>query len=232
VETIGVLGGLGPQATMDFEARVHRVAQRLIAPSGNRGYPPLVVYYCRFVPHAAPEPGSPLRAHPDLLSAAAELGRLADFIVVTSNFVHLFHSELEQAAGCELLSMVDLALNEVAERAWRKVGVLGYGDPLVYTHRLPAMNVRSETVDGPLRVRLDAAIDGVMEGRAGLDAHDVAREALDALRAREVDGIVLGCTEIALLLGDTDKSAPDLLDPLELLAEAAVERASRTDSTM
>jgi aspartate racemase len=232
VETIGVLGGLGPQATMDFEARVHRMSQRLIAPSGNRGYPPMVVYYCRFVPHAAPEPGSPLRAHPDLLSAAAELGRLADFIVVTSNFVHLFHSELEQAAGCELLSMIDLALNEVAQRAWRNVGVLGFGDPLVYTHRLPAMNVRSETIDGMLRVRLDAAIDEVMEGRAGRDADDVAREALDALRAREVDGIVLGCTEIALLLGDTDKSAPDLLDPLELLAEAAVEHALRTDLTM
>ena len=56
---------------------------------------------------------------------------------------------------------------------------------------------------------------------AGREADDVAREALDALRAREVDGIVLGCTEIALLLSDTDKSTPDLLDPLELLAEAA-----------
>ena len=220
-----MLGGLGPQATMDFEARIHRVAQRLIAPSGNRGYPPMVVYYCRFVPHAAPEPGSPLRAHPELLDAAAGLGTLADFIVVTSNFVHLFHSELEQAAGCELLSLVDIALNEVARRAWRSVGVLGFGDPLVYTHRLPAMDVRSETIDGTLRVWLDAAIDAVMEGRAGCDAGDVAREALDALRARDVDGIVLGCTEIALLLGDTDKRAPDLLDPLELLAEAAVEHA-------
>jgi aspartate racemase len=124
--------------------------------------------------------------------------------------------------------MVDLALNEVAERAWRTVGVLGFGDPLVYTHRLPAMNVRSETIDGTLRVRLDVAIDDVMEGRAGRDADDVAREAVDALRAREVDGIVLGCTEIALLLGEADKRAPDLLDPLELLAEAAVEHALRT----
>jgi len=231
VQTIGVLGGLGPQATMDFEARVHRVAERLIAPSGNRGYPPMVVYYCRFVPHAALEPGSPLRPHPDLLDAAAELGRVADFIVVTSNFVHLFHAELEQAAGCGLLSMVDLALDEVARRAWRNVGVLGFGEPRVYTRRLPAMNVRSETVDGSLRARLDAAIDQVMEGRAGRDAVDAARDALDTLRLREVDGIVLGCTEIALLLGDAAKNAPELIDPLQLLAEAAVEHALQTDRT-
>jgi aspartate/glutamate racemase len=42
-----------------------------------------------------------------------------------------------------------------------------------------------------------------------------------------VNGIVSGGTEIALLLGETDGSAPDLLDPLELLAEAAVEHAVR-----
>jgi hypothetical protein len=50
VKTIGVLGGFGPQTTMDFEARVHRVAQRLIPPHWNAGYPPMVVYYCRTLP--------------------------------------------------------------------------------------------------------------------------------------------------------------------------------------
>lgn len=47
MKTIGVLGGLGPQATMDFEARLHAVSQQLIAPHANRGYPPLLVYYYR-----------------------------------------------------------------------------------------------------------------------------------------------------------------------------------------
>ena len=50
MKTIGVLGGLGPQATMDFEARVHRVAQRLSRRSYNGGYPPMVVYYFRQPP--------------------------------------------------------------------------------------------------------------------------------------------------------------------------------------
>ena len=54
MKTIGVLGGLGPQATMDFEARVHRVAQRLIPQDGNQGYPPLVVCYFRQPPVILP----------------------------------------------------------------------------------------------------------------------------------------------------------------------------------
>src|SRR5262245_10165558 len=50
MKTIGVIGGIGPQATMDFETRVHRVAQRLVEPHYNSGYPPLVVYYHRRPP--------------------------------------------------------------------------------------------------------------------------------------------------------------------------------------
>ena len=83
MKTIGVLGGLGPQATMDFESRVHTVAQRLIPPSGNGGYPPMVAYYYRFVPFIATEDGSrvlPLRPDPRLVDAAAKIGGMADFI--------------------------------------------------------------------------------------------------------------------------------------------------------
>ena len=50
MKTIGVLGGLGPQATMDFEARVHAAAQRLIPQIANTGYPPMIVTYLRCAP--------------------------------------------------------------------------------------------------------------------------------------------------------------------------------------
>ena len=49
MKTIGVLGGMGPQATMDFERRVHEVSQQLLPRSLNTGYPPMVVFY-----HCAP----------------------------------------------------------------------------------------------------------------------------------------------------------------------------------
>ena len=44
----GILGGMGPQATMDFEVRLHRVAQQLIPQHFGFGYPPIVVRYCRW----------------------------------------------------------------------------------------------------------------------------------------------------------------------------------------
>src|SRR5947209_5112928 len=92
MKTIGVLGGLGPQATMDFEARLHRAAQRLIPPHHNSGYPPMVVYYYRHAPVLLTEGGKPVtpyRPDPRLLEAAKRLGSLSDFLVITSNGTHL-----------------------------------------------------------------------------------------------------------------------------------------------
>src|SRR5258706_13818349 len=59
MKTIGVLGGISPQATMDFEARVHRVSQRLIPQDRNYGYPPMVVWYHRRLPMKVGDDGRP-----------------------------------------------------------------------------------------------------------------------------------------------------------------------------
>ena len=63
-----------------------------------------------------------------------------------------------------------------------------------------------------------------MEGREGAAETDAARAAVATLRAAKVDGVVLGCTEIPLLLGRKGDGS-DLISPAALLAEAAVRRA-------
>ena len=212
---------------MDFEARVHRVSQRLIPQHINSGYPPMVVYYCRFMSVLMNEdstPRLPLRPDPRLLEAASRLGALADFLVITSNATHLFREQIEEASGRKVLSMIEATLEDVRRRGWRKVGVLGFGEPLIYTRPLGELNIACETIDGELRAKLDAAILRVMEGRDDAEQSAVAREAVKSLRARGVDGIILGCTEIPLLLRD-GADAPDLVNPLQLLAEATVKYA-------
>ena len=227
MKTIGVLGGIGPQATMAFETRVHAAAQRLIPPRGNAGYPPMVVYYLRQPPIVVGDdflPIMPLRPSEGLLEAARILGTLADFLVVTSNGAHAMRAAIEGAAGRPLLSMIDVALDTIRARGWRRVGVLGLGEPGIYLGPLTERGLATETLDAEDRAPLDGAIFRLMEGRAGAAERAAAEGAVAALRARRVDGVILGCTEIPLLLGDADL-APDLLDPAPLLAEAAVRHA-------
>ena len=227
LRTIGVLGGIGPQATMDFEVRVHRAAQRLIPPRQNSSYPPMVVYYHRHPPFAINadlSPKLPLEPHPALIAAARRLGAWADFLVITSNGAHLMQDQIQQASGLKVLSIVDVTLDYVASKKWQRVGVVGLGAPRVYTQPLDKLGIAYETIDGDMRTRLDAEIMKVMEGRDNDESRSLANEVVASLRARKVDGVILGCTEIPLLLPDADDT-PDLVNPGALLAEAAVRQA-------
>jgi aspartate racemase len=227
VKTIGVLGGLGPQATMDFEARVHAVSQRLIPQVANSGYPPMVVYYHRYPPFVQDEhnkPIPPLRLEPRLQGMLGRLGQMVDFIVITANGPHMLRDLIEETTGRQVLSMIDATIEEVRRRGWHAVGVLGLGEPRVYMIALAPLGIACETLPeeaGGLRDKLDQAILQLMAGQVGPEGKEAALRAVDRLRATGVDGIILGCTEIPLLLGDAAQ-APDLINPLELLAESAV----------
>ncbi len=229
MKTIGILGGLGPQATMDFEARLHAVAQRLIPQHGNSGHPPLVVYYHRrppFVMQDEHTPVFPPQADPDLLQAAQWLGTRADFLVITANGPHIMQAEIEQAAGCKVLSMIEVTLNAVQQRSWRKIGLLGFGPPNVpvYAQPLGQLKLAAEVITPELQDPLNVAVMRMQEGRANADDTRAVREAVAYLRAQQVDGTILACTELPLLLG-TDADASDLVNPAQLAAEAAIRYA-------
>src|ERR687886_749068 len=117
VKTIGVIGGIGPQATMDFEQRVHRACQALVPQSVNSGYPPMVVYYCRFEPWAGRNGDERDRPNPRLVEAARDV-----------------------------VSMIDAVLAHVREREYARLGLLGFGEPLIYMEQLDRVGTPYETI--------------------------------------------------------------------------------------
>jgi aspartate racemase len=222
---MGVLGGMSAQATMDFEQRVHRWSQRLIPQDWAHGYPPMIVWYHRGLPIVRGADGRPLeprQVDPAVIDAAARLGTMVDFLAIPCNAAHIGLRQIREAAKCPVLSMIDVAADEVARRKCRRVGVLGAnGVPPPYIEALSARGIAYEGVDATLQARLDAGIRAVMEGAEGKEHTEAAREAVGILRARGVDAVLLGCTEIPLVLRD-ESDAPDLISPAALLAEAAV----------
>ncbi|HEU4324160.1 MAG TPA: aspartate/glutamate racemase family protein [Roseiflexaceae bacterium] len=227
MKTIGVIGGLGPQATMDFEARVHAVSQRFIPPFKSGGYPPMVVYYHRRPPFAVDDqlrPAQPLQADRRLLEAARRLGGWADLLVISANAPHLVKDQIAEAFGGTVLSMIDVTLGEVQRRQLQRVGVVGLGTPQVYLTPLEERGLAAYAPPAELQGPLDAAIFALMEGRADGAGRGAARAAVAQLRARQPEAIILGCTEVPLLLGQ-EAEAPDLINPVQLLAETVVRLA-------
>src|SRR5262249_22586840 len=154
--------------------------------------------YCRFAPvvtRANRAPAPPRPAGPRLLEAAAKVGAVADFLVVTSNATHLFQPDIEEASGREVLGIVELVVGEVGRRGWERVGVVGFGDPVVYSLPLGELGYAVETPPTDLQAPLDQAILRVMEGRVDEADQQAAHDAIAALRERARAGIVVGATD-------------------------------------
>ena len=227
MRTIGILGGIGPQATMDFEARIHRVAQQFVPQHVNTGYPPLVTVYMRHAPvlvNSDGKPFAPLVIDPRLLDTARRLGEWADLIVIPSNTPHFFLDPIRKASGCEIISIIDVTVEALHSRGAQAVGLVGLGIPQIYVDRLSSEGLRVITASQAARDALDRAILRSMEGEDTAASRNAACQAVEQVRSAGAPVTVLGCTEIPLLLGDAAE-ADDLINPAQLLAEAAVRLA-------
>lgn len=212
---------------MAFVDRVHAYSQVVIPGNFNAGYPPMVVYYCRFPPVLIDDhshPVHPIKPDPRFLGAAEWIGAQSDFIVIVANAAHLLKEHVERASGCTVLSMIDVTIDEVRRRGWQRVGILSLSEPTVYLEPLRDCGMECLVIPDELQEDLDLAIFKVMEGANDQPEAAAAVAALRHLRDMRADGIILGCTELPFLLPD-DSQEPDLVDPGVLLADAAVQKA-------
>lgn len=225
MKTIGVIGGLGPQATTDIEARLHAFAPQVIPPHMNNGFPPMIVYYLRHAPVLLDEtqtrPIFPLQIDPRLLDVAKFLGKHVDFLIITANGPHTFRERIEGEAGKPILSIIDATVAEVQRRGVSRVGVLEFVQGHVYHEPLAQVGISTIYIPPEFQASLDNAIQELQQGTHTATTRGAVDEAIAWLWDQNVETIVLGCTDIPVLMG-TDADLVKYVNPNQILAEAAV----------
>jgi aspartate racemase len=235
MKRIGVIGGMGQWASLDILERIYRLSREFKIPQyGNRGYPPIDISIINKAPMLLNDDGSypdKLEPSPTLLEAARFVGENSDFLIVTSNTAHIFRDQIEKAAGKSLLSIIDVTMDDVKQRRCNRVGVIAIGLILgLFQAPLEEAGVESVFLPENMQKELeDEGIYPIQEGATVAEVNKVAFTAVDYFRDQKVDGIILGCTEIPILLG-TEANAPDIINPSQLLAEAAIKRSLGKDS--
>ncbi len=235
LKRVGVIGGMGQWATIDILNRTLRYSADHLPQYGNRGYPPMDI----IMVNEAPMPLNPDGTYPEpvmptlqFLESAKLAGEKADFLIMTANTPHMFRHEIEKAAGKPLLSIVDVAVEEAKRRNCKKVGLTAIGLTLrkeLFQKPLKEAGIESVSLPDDLIQRLESeGIYQVQEGEDPKEFSKIAYEVVEYLRNQNVDGIILGCTEIPILLGDK-ANEPDIINPSQLLAEAVVKKALEED---
>ncbi|HEX6988028.1 MAG TPA: amino acid racemase [Bacillota bacterium] len=231
--SIGILGGMGPQATADLFGKIVRATParrdqdhiRVIIDSD-----PKIPDRAAYIWGRGPDP------RPYMLRAAANLVDAgADLIALPCNTAHAFYDDLAAAVPVPVLHI----MREVA--AWlaveqpdiRRIGLLA----TVTTAKLGLYHAALAEIGVEVLVPHEVAQRGVTRAIYGPDgikagySEPARRRLLDAARDLERRGaqaIVLGCTELPLVLGPADCDLP-VIDATEILARAAVREALRDD---
>ncbi|MFC7554021.1 aspartate/glutamate racemase family protein [Pseudoroseomonas wenyumeiae] len=166
----------------------------------------------------------------ELIAAAQRLERGgADFVVICTNTMHRMAAEVQAAIGIPLLHIADPTAERIRAAGLRRVGLLGtaftmeqdfYKGRLVERHGLEVLVPEAE--DRALVHRV--IYEELVQGRAEPASREAYRAVIARLVERGAEAVILGCTEIMLLVRPEDSAVP-LFDTTALHAEAAVERA-------
>ncbi|MFM0227321.1 cysteate racemase [Paraburkholderia dipogonis] len=230
---VGVLGGLGPAATVDFMAKLVRntpaacdqdhikimveqnpqIPDRTAALLGNGDDPTLALYAgCKTL-----EDGG------------------ADLIAIPCNTAHAFVERIQPSLSIPIVNMLTCTADYLHETfpGLREVGVLATSGTLasrVYQQALEARGFVQVAPGEPAQARLMNAIYGPKGAKAGFTSGECCDDlaaAVDDLVAQGVQVIVLACTELPLLLRDATLACVGglvvrLVDPTEVLAKRCV----------
>lgn len=167
-----------------------------------------------------------------LLSSANVLVRAgAEVLICPDNTLHQALDLVRERAPAPWLHIVEEVAAVAAARGFTRLGVLGTRylmEGPVYRNTLVAGGIACEIPDAADRERINAIIfHELVYGRLEETARSYFRAMIGEFRARGCDAVILGCTEIPLLITEADSPLP-VIDSTRTLARAAIREATRT----
>jgi aspartate racemase len=153
----------------------------------------------------------------------------ADFLVICTNTMHKVADDVEEEVGLPLLHIVDVTCDAVKERGLHRIGLLGtrfvmtepfYEERLRDRFAIEMLVPGEDDMDAIHQIIYSELCEGKIEA---LSRH-VCVDIMNGLVNEGAEGIVLGCTELPLLIQPGDIHAP-IFDTTQLHAEAAVNLA-------
>jgi aspartate racemase len=213
---LGVLGGMGPAATVDFLAKL----QAFTPAKADQDHIRVLVDLNPKVPDRN-APGS--QAGPVLAEMAGALaGAGAEVLAIPCNTAHAYAGLIQRASGLPLIDLIETGASAARDLGARRVGVLGTRGALkLYREYLAAQAMGLVQLTPERQEEFMATIYKIKGGDLGPQVRaEMAAYAADLI-AGGAEAIIAGCTEAPLVLGPADVRAP-FVDPGELLAKRCV----------
>ena len=226
--TVGVLGGLGPMASVYFyemvvnmtEAKTDQEHVDMIIT--NRATTP---DRTAFIVGNSNEDPSKI-----LIDDAKKLEKYGvDFIVITCNTAHYFYEKIVNAVNIPLVNIVEETIKHAKATNHKKLGILattGNIKTSLYQNMCEKYDIEYLVLDENKQSKvMEIIYDDIKSGK--LADMDKFNSIVDYLKENNCDGVILGCTELSILKNDNKLDGDFYIDSLEVLARETILRSGR-----
>jgi aspartate racemase len=214
-KTLGVLGGMGPAATLDFLAKL----QAATPVSREQDHLRVLV---DINPKVSGRDNSYEAAGPVLARMATGLRDAgAQVLAIACNTAHAYVDDVK-ASGLPLVDLIETAGLAAKALGAERAGVLGTNEALaLYRRTFSHLGIEAVTLDDHEQVEFMALLYRVKHGDLGPESRQTMAALAHRLVGKGAQGVVAGCTEVPLVMGAADLTVP-FIDATEALAKRCV----------
>ena len=232
LKTIGLLGGMSWESSAEYYQIINEtIAKRL---GGNHSAKCLMYSFDFAEIEELQKAGNWKQATISMIEAARSLEKGgAEFLVICTNTMHKMADEVQQSIQIPLLHIVDAVADQVIQQKHRRIGLLGTMftmEEVFYTERL-SNRYKLEVLipeKSDRQIVHQIIYNELVSGKILSSSRDEYKRIIASLVAKGAEAIILGCTEIGLLIKNSDSTVP-LFDTTKIHALAAVEYALQTE---
>jgi len=226
-KVIGILGGMGPEATIDLFYKIIKFTPA----EKDQDHLRIIIDNNPKIPdRTAAILGKGEDPLPALRETAQSLEKAgADFIIIPCNTAHYFLPSIQESVKIPILNMIEETAKETRERIpqIQKVGLLasaGVYKTKIYHQHFKKYNIEVISPEEKDKEKVMKVIYAVKAGNLSEEVKKNIIPISQKLIDRGAEAIIAGCTEIPLILKEGDISIP-LIDPTQVLAKIAVQKA-------
>lgn len=227
MKKIGLIGGLGPEATVDY---YKEIIKAFSVDNVDLNYPEIIVYSVNMSEFIGlmklkeyEKAASLLLEKLDALKRAG-----ADFAAITANTPHLLFDELEKKSPLQLISIVEATSTEAVNRNLKRPGLFGTGFTMNASFYPEVFNRSNMEVIMPdqaekeiINQKLFSEIEhGIFKDETRKLLIDIIQKMTDE---KQIDSIILGCTEFPLILNEPEYCGIPVLNTTQIHVNKIVE---------
>jgi len=222
-KTIGVLGGMGPESTAIFYKQLIKECQKQYGAKYDKDFPEIIIYNLPI-----PDPVSKIENSEKTIQMMVQtINKLqsigSEFVVMPCNTSHYFYDEVKKRINLPFINMLSETSKKVEKAGIKKVGILATNSTIKYNLYNKEFSKRNiELIVPEQQNKLNEVIYNILSGKKLQEDETILRRIIDDLLSKGVKAILIGCTDIPVLLNKNNY--PDVLffDSIDILAESTI----------